>query len=686
MRIWQDATLWGLLLCGTVGNAYAQTPSREDLPAPVDNSGRKQLSEYLNGLAAQQNEDRRKLVAAIATREGAEARQQHVRETMLRLLGTLPTRSPLNARTTGSTAMDGFRVDKILFDSRPGFTVTALLYVPVGENGGAKFPAIVMAPGHSPAGKAGDVATATAFARAGFVVLSYDPIGQGERLQYPDPNNPGHTLSKAPTGEHGEAGLQPTLIGDAVAQYFLWDGMRAVDYLQARAEVDGRRIGAFGCSGGGAMTALLGALDPRVAAVGTACYWTNYDTLLPSIGPQDAEQSIPGFAAAGLDFPDWVEVAAPKRYAMIATTSDMFPFAGAKVTEAEARRFYGLLGAGDRLQFITGPGGHGNLRPILPQILRFFVDALHPDAAYAKNLPPVSDPFAADATPRTAGARPGPPPQPPLSLTQVTPTGQVATSFPGSATVFTLNKAKADAVRTPNSRSEVELQNAVRAVTKAEAVPGQSKPAVVDRERVGAQDHLVVRLAPGQDMSLRVLPIEGRHPATLYLTDTPAGLSRTEHTRALVNSAHSSEVFIFTPRPSPPGTEESKSPLLGDFYLTELRAELVGRTLLGLRVDDVIRMVDYIASRPEVDARQITLVANGHMATVALHAAILDRRVAHVTDSGLRSYRDVVNDPLPKDAPQDVLPGVLPQYDLPDLRRILGARLMTASQADTKDK
>ena len=87
-----------------------------------------------------------------------------------------------------------------------------------------------MAPGHAASGKAGDYAMAATFARNGFVVLSYDPIGQGERLQYLDPKNatkmqagdpyPGVSLATRPTGEHGEAGLQPTLIGDAVARYF----------------------------------------------------------------------------------------------------------------------------------------------------------------------------------------------------------------------------------------------------------------------------------------------------------------------------------------------------------------------------------------------------------------------------------------------------------------------------------
>ena len=308
----------------------------------------------------------------------AEARQREVRAKILALIGGLPEKTPLNARSLGTTQADGFRIEKILFDSQPNFPVTALLYLPDPKPGAPqqKLPAIVVAPGHGATGKASDYGFASTFARNGFAVLSYDPIGQGERLQYPDPAHPGQSLATRPTGEHGEAGLQPTLLGDAVARYFAWDGIRAVDYLISRPEIDPDRIGAFGCSGGGAMTALLGALDPRIKAIGTACYITSFDTLLPAIGPQDAEQSIPNFIASGLDFPDWVELAAPRPYAIIATTADMFPFAGAQKTEAEARRFYVLFDANADLEFLTGPGGHGNLRPIQPIRIVSFVPGI----------------------------------------------------------------------------------------------------------------------------------------------------------------------------------------------------------------------------------------------------------------------------------------------------------------------
>jgi hypothetical protein len=135
-------------------------------------------------------------------------------------------------------------------------------------------------------------------------------------------------------------------------------------------------------------------------------------------------------------------------------------------------------------------------------------------------------------------------------------------------------------------------------------------------------------------------------------------------------------VLAMTPRPSPPGGEETKSPILGPFYMTELRAELVGKTILGMRVDDVIHAVDYLASRPDVDPNNITAVASGHMGLVLLHAAVLDPRLKHITiDHTLESYASLLKAPMPLDAPQDILPGVLLKYDIPDLVRVLGPRV-----------
>jgi cephalosporin-C deacetylase-like acetyl esterase len=664
----------------------AQTPAPAIAkPKPDDpaNAGRVQLSRYLDNIADQELSARATTVEAITTRAQAEARQREVRAKILTLIGGLPEKTPLNARSLDTTQADGFRIEKILFDSQPNFPVTALLYLPDPKPGAQpqKLPAIVIAPGHGATGKASDYGFASTFARNGFAVLSYDPIGQGERLQYPDPDHPGQSLATRPTGEHGEAGLQPTLLGDAVARYFAWDGIRAVDYLISRPEIDPNRIGAFGCSGGGAMTALLGALDPRIKAVGTACYLTSFDTLLPAIGPQDAEQSTPNFIASGLDFPDWVELAAPRPYAIIATTADMFPFAGAQKTEAEARRFYGLFNADADLEFLTGPGGHGNLRPIQPRIVSFFLKHLQPGVdAEHPILPP---PPAPGANPFAL----------PAGITkeafQVTPTGQVATSYPGAETVYSLNLKRYDALPKAKPLTATQLQQAIREVTRATVVPGDAPPVNTNAPAlesppegdVHVRHRFTLATASGIDIQAEFYrPSDGKHPALLILRDSldPAlESSRGDDIRRLRALADAgTAVLVIAPRPSPPGTEETKSPLLGPFYPTELRSELVGKTLLGLRVDDVISAVNFLSHGTTPDPNQITAQASGHLGLVLLHAAVLDPRLKHITiDHTLESYGSLVKAPMPKGAPEDILPGVLRRYDLPDLVRALGPRL-----------
>ncbi len=668
-------------------------------------SGREALDTYLDDLAANLEAQRSAGVAAIHTRAQVEARQAEVKAKILALIGKLPERTPLDARILGETHADGFTIRKVLFFSQPNFPVTALLYVPDAAARDGKRPGILMSPGHSPAGKAGDAGMAALFAMNGFVVLSYDPIGQGERLQYPNPEKPGTSLASRPTGEHGEASLQPMLIGDTFARYELWDAMRGIDYLAGLPFVDAKRIGAFGCSGGGTITALVGALDPRLAAVGTACFITSFDKLLPSIGPQDAEQSTPRFISSGLGFPDWVEVAAPKPYAVIETYQDMFPFAGGRATVMEARRFYSIFDAASEgepvngqppsvpptptepalnldttnhvplsapLQFITGPGHHGALRPITGKIISFFMRNLEPgsDADH-----PIVPPAYLQYGPQNPMAKLG------KAAFQVTPTGQVATSYPGCATVHSLNLVRAEKILAAKRPflTRAALAAAIRKETGADAVPGASKFAADALEtRSGTSVLTLDGFRLMGDLAVPKAP--GRHSAVILLVpdsiDGGSAIDRANKAKFEKLSAKGNVVLAFTPRPSPPGWDDMKSPILGPFYLLSLRADLVGKTLVGLRVDDVIRATDYLAQRPDVDPQRISATGSGHMGLVLMHAGVLDGRLRHITvDHVLFSYRALLEAPMPVGAPEDVIPGVLRHYDIPDLVHVLGHRL-----------
>ena len=634
--------------------------------AQADNSARNKLIELIDGIANQQLAERAQTIARIQTKAQAEQRKKQVREEILSLIGGLPEHTgPVAVKQFGSLEGDGFRIEKLAYESLPGLWVTANLYLPATGDG--PFPAVLLAPGHEATGKQSQYSFGGNFARAGVIALAIDPIGQGERLQYYDPEKKASTIGGS-TGEHGEANIPAMLLGEDIARYFVNDSMRGIDYLLSRRDVNPDRIGALGCSGGGTSTAYLAALDDRVKVAGVACYITSFKELLPSAtGVQEAEQSIPHFIEQGLDFGDWVEAFAPKPYAIISTKDDMFPFEGARQTHDEAARIWKLYGAEDKLQWITGPGGHGNLGPISPQILGFF---LH----YLKDAPAGEAAF----TPLRA--------QNPADLL-CTPTGQVSTSI-GGETIPSILKARAAQIApqmAPRHLSPTELAEDIRGLTGVVARPSNRAPltAVLSTEDRGS--YKVVKLSiqgeNGDIPAIVAIPSSpGRKPAVLSLGWDP---------QSEVFGPGAGEpdkiVMLLGVTPTPAGTEGLKSPYLGPFNLLSLRAMLVGKTILGMRVDDTIRGVDWLASRDDVEPSTLEVSGKGLMGAVALHAAVLDSRIKSVTvvNELIDSYRSIVFDPLHRDAAEVVVPGVLTKYDLRDLMEAIPPRKLTRLALDS---
>ncbi len=606
---------------------------------------RQQLNAWLNQLGFAQLEVRARAVAAIQTREQAEKRKTAVRQRVLTLIGGLPERrGPVPVRQFGSLPGDGFRVEKIAYESLPGYFVTANVYVP--GSGSGPFPAVLLTPGHEASGKAGHYNWGANLARAGILSLAIDPMGQGERLQHYDRETKQSIVGQG-AGEHGVAAYSTLLIGEHVSRYFINDGMRGIDYLIARPDVDAAHIGAFGCSGGGTATAYLAALDDRVAAAATACYITSFQELLPGKGPQEAEQSIPGFLAGGFDFADWVEMAAPKPYAIVSTTEDMFPVAGAKRSYEEARRIYALYGAADRLQWIVGPGRHANLEPIGPRIVAFLVGALKGGAQ-----PPEYHQFRIEN---------------PAGL-QVTATGQVSTAL-GSRSLESINRGRAPVLADKPARADD-----IRALTKCAVQPGAAPPGVTvvrTEPRDGYRlDTIVLHGESGAEVPglLEVPNSPGPHPATLLLDEAPV----------FTAAAAGQVVLALQPRGTPGDSTPVHSPYLGPFNLIALRALLVGRTLVGLRMDDTIGAMNWLCARPDVDRARISAWATGPMGVVLLHAAVLDSRISQVTvDRTLRAYRLALDAPLHSGLPEIAIPGVLRYYDLPALVRAIAPRPVT---------
>ena len=335
--------------------------SQEDLTVlKAEDQPRKMLYRYLEAECGKKFDERRKAVAALATPEDVMKRQEMLRAKFIEALGGFPDRTPLNPRVTGTAQGDGFKVEKVIYESRPDHHITANLYIPSGQG---PFPGVLVPCGHSENGKAVETyqRACILMAKNGLAVLCYDPIGQGERKQLL--NEKGEAAIKGSTTEHTMVEVGALLVGWSTATFRIWDGIRSLDYLASRPEVDPKKLGCTGNSGGGTMTAYLMALDERIVAAAPPCYITTPERLFATIGPQDGEQNITGQVAFGMEHTDYVTMRAPRATLICIGSQDYFDAQGAWTTFREAKRIYGMLGHGERLDLFEYNDKHGFSKP-----------------------------------------------------------------------------------------------------------------------------------------------------------------------------------------------------------------------------------------------------------------------------------------------------------------------------------
>ena len=319
------------------------------------------LQDHLRPLVHAALDRRLQAYEALKTPDQIRDYQERLRTEFIESLGGFPARTPLRPRVVGRLQGDGFRVEKLIYESRPGFHVTAVLYLPEAE---PPYPGVLVPCGHSENGKAAELyqRAAILMARNGLAVLCYDPIGQGERKQILQDGADRSGTAKGrfrPTGEHNLAGVSPILLGQNLATYRIWDGIRSIDYLAGRDDVDASRIGCAGNSGGGLMTAYLMALDERIVAAASSCFITTTRRKNDDPGPGDAEQNIYAQTAYGMDHADYILMRAPKPTLILAATKDFVPIAGAWETYRQAKRLYTRLGVPERVGLVEADEKHG---------------------------------------------------------------------------------------------------------------------------------------------------------------------------------------------------------------------------------------------------------------------------------------------------------------------------------------
>ena len=295
--------------------------------------------------------------SSLRTKSDAELYVKTIRQHIRACFGPEPERTPLNSRITGVLERDGYRVEKLIFESRPGFFVTGNLYVPTGIE--HPMPGVIGTCGHSSNGKAEAAyqSFSQGLARMGYVVLIYDPIGQGERLQYVN----GDLKSTVGVGvrEHLYAGNQQFLVDEFIGAWRAWDGIRALDYLLTREEVYPKHVGVTGNSGGGTMTTWLCGLETRWTMAAPSCFVTTLRRNLENELPADTEQCPPGSIALGVDHVDYLIAMAPKPVVILAKEKDYFDVRGAREAFEQLKHVYRLLGAEDQLKLFIGPTYHG---------------------------------------------------------------------------------------------------------------------------------------------------------------------------------------------------------------------------------------------------------------------------------------------------------------------------------------
>lgn len=607
-------------------------------------------------------QQRRERLDAVKTQADAQRYRQQVRTLLRQCFGKFPARTPLMPRVTGVVERPTYTIEKVMFQSRPGLWVTANLYLPRSSDGKKKFPAVLGSCGHAGEGKAAGPyqSFARALAHNGFVCLIYDPIGQGERHQYLDLGN-----YCGPVCEHQIAGNAMSLVGDFFGTWRAWDGIRALDYLLSRPEVDRNHVGMTGNSGGGTLTTYIAMLDDRFTMTAASCLGSDYVTNLENELPCDSEQNPPGAISSLLNYADFFIAQAPRPTIILTQSEDFFDIRGLKNIHADAQKIYGLYGQKNSVRIKLGTGQHGYSPELREAMVRFFREVV----GYKKDY---SEPDAPLETLETLAAA---------------PKGQVH-NIPGHKRVHDFTAARAKELA--KARKPVADKQWPSVLSKVLTLPKRSSaaphyrvlrattecaPEVNYLSRWGVETEqdimAVLYLLPTPSLPGFRASLPAAKGMTLYLPHISAmedirnGLvTRTKgiDTALDVRGIGVSRSLNCTPDPNFFAN-------YGSDFLNAVHHQMMNESYLGRRVHDALVTLDLLAHH---GASDIHLTGRGLGGIIATFAAALHPAVSKVTiRNTVRSFHELTQTPK-QDWPLSSLPwGILQVTDLPDLNRYL---------------
>ncbi len=622
------------------------------------------LPDYLSRLAAEAYERRNRAFAALTSAEKVRERQRWVRDTFWKLTGGMPERTPLNAKTVGSLDRPGYRLEKVLYESRPKLYIPANLYIPT--TGRTPYPGVLFQMGHSLNGKAngGYQKCCQGLARLGYVVLAFDPMGQGERTYYPRPDGTLTRLSSADT-EHTLPGRQMLLLGDTSTRFQVWDAVRSLDYLAEHPMVDRTRLASTGQSGGGTLTMLLACVDDRLACAAVASGNTENVACAdfnPPGSTDDAEQNFLNSGPVGFDRWDLLYPLVPKPLLVMASARDFFGTYSPRYLSDGWEQFqklqqtYELLGANSKLEWADTPLPHNLSYSLRLAIYNWF-------GRWLKNADPITE-------------EPPVTPEPDETI-WVSPKGNVVRSYGGETPHSLLQK------QTPAK------DDRWREAIGVELPRPDLKPAVLGRVPYRAVDVAAIEVATALGVWAPAWLYEPRsgdrsRPAVLVLEASGRSGSRWMEDGPWAKMAAEGYVVCAAdvrgigdlepeyPRSHPRHARSHQTE--EDFAWSSL---ILGSPLLGQRVTDVLALAQALRNHT---GRRLVIQATGKMTVPALFAAALDRDIDLLElTGGLISYRSIIETEEYHYPLANFAFGLLRHTDLPELAASIAPRKIRLS-------
>jgi cephalosporin-C deacetylase-like acetyl esterase len=609
------------------------------------------LPDYLSRLAKEAVERREKALSAARTPAGIRNRQSHVRETFWRMIGGQPERTPLNIRTAGEFDRPAYRVERLVYESRPGFHVPANLYIP--KNARPPYPGVLFQMGHSLNGKAAAPYQycCQGLVQLGFLVLAFDPMGQGERTYYPN-RETGLTSLGSADNEHTLPGKQLLLVGDSSTRLQAWDAVRSLDVLAAHPLVDPKRLASTGQSGGGTLTMLLAAVDDRLACAAITCANTENHAIRnfnPPGSTDDAEQNLMGGGREGIDRWDLLWPLAPKPLLVAVSARDSFGTYSPRYLEngreefARLENVYRTLEATSKIAWYETPMPHSLALDMRLEIYRWFSRWLQDRGE------PVTEPEVRAEEDRALW---------------VSETGNVVRSFASKTPQVLAKEQLRDEPVSPNA----EL---LRKLLAMETPP---EPRLVEKGSVPSRGCRASAIEVGVTPEVTVpawlfAPLKGEPRATVIVLE-PGGRSARWGEDALYQQLAARGFTVCAPDVRGIGDLAPEFPRHSARHAAWHQTEeayawaslMLGKPMLGQRVTDLIAVTRALG------ASRVTLAASGRMTVPTLFAAALEPRIGRVVLSGgVASFRSLVEAAQPEIPTANIIPGILRHFDLPQL-------------------